>query len=146
MAAKLDGQDDNMNTADDDDLDPASPERAVRQTRIFVAMMTGERTPEQEIVIRNVSSTGMGGQARECPPQQGEQVTVTMASLGPIVGVVAWVRGDRFGLQLSTPIEPSQLNFSGKDWTLVAPREEPGRKHDPYKVAGRPWRPGLKTR
>ena len=135
-----------MNTTDDDDFDQASPERAVRQSRIFVATMTGERTPEQEIVIRNVSGTGMGGQARGCPPQQGEQVTVTIGSLAPLVGVVAWVRGDRFGLQLSTPIEPSQLNFSGKDWTLVVPRNEPGPRHDPYKVTGRPWRPGLKTR
>ena len=96
-------------------------DREYRTTNILLAEMKGERTPNQRIVIRNVSARGLGARAQQQPPALGESVIVISDKLGELGGVVKWVRGDRFGLHLAVPLKANEIDRLGSEWSEARP-------------------------
>ena len=97
------------------------PPRELRITSISVAQMRGAYTPSQRIVIRNLSAGGLGARAQIQPPGVGETVIITIERLGDLKAVVKWVRGDKFGLTLSSRLTAAELEQIYGDWSEVKP-------------------------
>ncbi len=91
---------------------PASPppdeKRQPRQSRLVKAALACTRLGQFDVTIRNVSETGIGGQAPTAL-HIGERVTVFLPGHKPMLGSVRWVAGTRFGIQTDRPVETSQL-------------------------------------
>src|SRR6185503_4667954 len=95
--------------------------REHRTTSISLAQMTGDRTPGQGIIVRNVSAQGIGARAQQQPPAVGETVVVISDKLGEFSAVVKWVRGDRFGLHLVEPLKASDIDRLDSEWSEARP-------------------------
>src|SRR5579862_3982489 len=79
--------------------------RQPRQCRLAGAQMCVERLPPQDIIVRNISSRGAGAASRGQPPLADETVSIRFANGQSIVGVVKWVDGQSFGIELSRDID-----------------------------------------
>lgn len=55
---------------------------------------------EQDVVVENVSSSGVLAQARTVGPPVGEMVTLHLTPDQALWGVVRWVEGLRFGVEV----------------------------------------------
>jgi hypothetical protein len=100
--------------------------------------MHSERLAEQTIIVRNLSSRGIGARAKGTLPMEGEEVFLQFNGR-EIVGRVRWVLGDRFGIHLRDPIDRDMLV------SKESQPETPGfHVFDGFKPVERPWRPGLK--
>lgn len=82
---------------------------APRLTGSYSAILHGTKTGAQPIVIRNLSSKGMGAQARTKTPVLGERVVITIDSLGEMKAMVKWVSRDLFGLHLFSSLSKAKL-------------------------------------
>lgn len=60
-------------------------------------------------MIRNVSENGVGGTAPVRPLRHGESVTIVFFDDLMVEGVVAWVDGEKFGVQLRNNLDLSIL-------------------------------------
>jgi hypothetical protein len=91
---------------------PASPppdeQRQPRQSRLVKAALACTRLGQFDVTIRNVSETGIGGQAPGAL-HIGERITVFLPGHEPMLGTVRWVAGNRFGIQTDRPVEASRL-------------------------------------
>ena len=103
-------------------------------------------TPEQRIVVRDISSQGIGARATGTPPAAGERVSLYLSQGRLLTGRVRWVRGDRFGVLLDATIDPNAFLGSGGSWEVVEQKFPPGHVYDQFKPVGRAYRPGLKAR
>ena len=87
---------------------PASPppdeKRQPRQSRLVKAALACTRLGKFDVTIRNVSETGIGGQAPGAL-HIGERITVFLPGHEPMLGTVRWVAGTRFGIQTDRPVE-----------------------------------------
>lgn len=61
---------------------------------------------QSSVVVMNLSARGLGGRSG-FDLKAGTPVTIGLASVGTVSAIVAWARGNRFGLQLSSPIDPT---------------------------------------
>lgn len=117
------------------------PERDKRSNHILTATLRSERLTEKTIIVRNLSSRGIGARARGLLPIEGEEVFLLLDNQ-ELVGRVRWVRGDKFGIYLRDPIDnPDESRIS--PWPL---REEakPGfQVADRFKPVEKAWRPRL---
>ena len=92
---------------------PASPpppdeQRQPRQSRLVKAALACSRLGQFDVTIRNVSETGIGGQAPGAL-HNGERMTVFLPGHEPMLGTVRWVAGNRFGIETDRPVETSRL-------------------------------------
>ncbi|WP_439569296.1 PilZ domain-containing protein [Sphingopyxis sp.] len=91
---------------------PASPppneKRQPRQSRLVKAALACARLGQFDVTIRNVSETGIGGQAPGAL-NIGERITVFLPGHEPMLGTVRWVAGNRFGIETDRPVETSRL-------------------------------------
>lgn len=85
------------------------------------AMLQGDVTPSQSIVIRNLSCDGIGAKAEGKTPMLGETVVVTIETLGEFNAMVKWVSRDLFGLHLISSLSSSQLEAIRDIWNSVLP-------------------------
>lgn len=83
--------------------------RAQRQPRIVRARLVHRDGEVQDIVIRNVSETGLGASARGPAPVRGERVTVVLPGDQEVTGIVRWFGGHTFGMQLDCPLDLEAL-------------------------------------
>ena len=83
--------------------------REVRQPRIIRARLIHRDGEVQDIVIRNVSHTGLGASARGPAPVRGERVAVVLPGEQEVTGIVRWYGGHTFGMQLDTPLDLEAL-------------------------------------
>lgn len=94
-------------------MEPVQPTgqitREVRQPRIVRARLLHRDGEIQEIVIRNVSPTGLGASARGPAPVRGERVAIVLPGDQEVTGLVRWFSGHTFGLQLDTPLDLDAL-------------------------------------
>lgn len=72
--------------------------------------LTGVHTPEQPIVIRDLSPRGLGARVLGKSPELGERVVVTIDTLGEVKAMVKWVSRDLFGLHFSRSLSRAQLD------------------------------------
>ena len=87
---------------------PPDEKRQPRQSRLVKAALACTRLGKFDVTIRNVSETGIGGQAPGAL-HIGERITVFLPGHEPMLGTVRWVAGHRFGIQTDRPVEASRL-------------------------------------
>lgn len=87
---------------------PPDEQRQPRQSRLVKAALACTRLGQFDVTIRNVSETGIGGQAPGAL-HIGERITVFLPGHEPMLGTVRWVAGNRFGIQTDRPVEASRL-------------------------------------
>lgn len=93
--------------------------RTARTARMFSGTLRGEGIPPQNIVVRNLSPTGLSARSNATPPPVGTAVILALGAFDDVDATVLWVRAERFGVQFATEIDPSLYNFAGHDWTAL---------------------------
>jgi hypothetical protein len=83
--------------------------RDTRQPRIVSARLVLRSGEQQDIVVRNISSTGLGARTKGAAPARGEQVTVILPGNQVLTGTVRWFTRNAFGLELDAPLAPEAL-------------------------------------
>lgn len=83
--------------------------REQRQPRIIRARLIHRDGEVQDIVIRNVSPTGLGASARGPAPVRGEHILVVLPGEQEVTGIVRWYGGHTFGMQLDQPLDLAAL-------------------------------------
>lgn len=86
----------------------SAEQRQPRQSRLVKAALACARLGQFDVTVRNVSETGIGGQA-PCPLHIGERITVFLPGHDPMLGTVRWVAGNRFGIETDKAIEATRL-------------------------------------
>lgn len=78
---------------------------------------------EHRIKVRNLSSGGMMGEGR-VRISRGMLVEVNIRNIGWVVGAIAWVQDDRFGVAFRDEIDPKRARepVVGKGDEFNAPR------------------------
>lgn len=87
-------------------------QREVRQPRIVRARLLHRDGEVQDIVIRNVSQTGLGASAKGPAPVRGEHVAIILPGEQEVTGKVRWFGGHTFGVQLDTPLDLEALSLA----------------------------------
>jgi len=91
--------------------------RTVRQAERFAhscrAVLSSQRIPHREVIIRDASEYGLGGRGAMLVP--GEHLRVFAEKIGDFDAVVKWARGDSFGLQVDRPVDLTLLDAAGQD-------------------------------
>lgn len=117
--------------------------RDERRGHILTATMYNKRLREQTIIIRNMSSRGIGARTRDILPMEGEEVFVLLDG-HELVGRVRWVQGDRFGIYLRDPIDrPDQRKSPWPSRDMVKARFQ---VPDRFKPVEKAWRPSVSGR
>jgi hypothetical protein len=75
------------------------PRRRDHVTRIKLR----EGRDANDVVVQNVSVTGFSAVAVGRPPARGEAVCALLPDGGEVWGIVRWVEGDAFGVELESP-------------------------------------------
>lgn len=119
--------------------DPAE-KRQPRQSRLVKATLEAERFGTFDVTIRNVSQTGIGGQA-PCALTRGERLTVHLPGYRPMMGTVRWVVDQRFGIETDEEIRVEQLRAAHGGGVPSADRSVEFRIIPPPKDVAK--RPGL---
>lgn len=87
---------------------PPPDKRQPRQSRLVKAELACPRLGKFDATIRNVSETGLGGQAPH-GLNIGERMTVFLPGHDPMMGTVRWVADKRFGLETDKPVDTTRL-------------------------------------
>ena len=87
---------------------PPSEQRQPRQSRLVKASLGCQRLGRFDVTIRNVSETGIGGQA-PAALNLGERITLFLPGHDPMLGTVRWVVDKRFGIETDRAIDTSLL-------------------------------------
>lgn len=97
--------------------------RTARQAERFAhtcrAVLSSQRIPHREVTIRDASEFGLGGRGAMLVP--GEQLRVFTDKIGDFDAVVAWARGDSFGLHVSQRVELALLDASAAEEDVINP-------------------------
>lgn len=87
---------------------PTGPDSDPRQQR-FHRLIRGELSsangPTREIMVRNISASGLGGTSKGAPVARGEQVMIALPRIGAIAGTVCWSKGATFGVKLAGALD-----------------------------------------
>ena len=96
-----------------------------RDSLLLMASMRVERSgPGYRIKIRNLSAGGMMAEGEDIEVGCGAQVMVELRNIGTVVGSVAWVQGNRFGVAFVDEIDPklARAPISTGPADLASPR------------------------
>lgn len=105
-----------------------------RHRRLLKAQMRHPRLGMIDILVRDVSEQGVGGKCMS-DIAAGEKVVIYMADGTPAAGTIAWRKGQGFGVQLDSSIDPA----------LVKSPPQPDSPVSTHEVA-RPFRPTVSTK
>ena len=83
--------------------------RAVDRDSLFLMadLVFENGLPEARVKVRNLSAGGMMVEG-ELWLKRGTRVAATLRNIGPVAGVVVWVRGTKFGVAFEQEIDPRQ--------------------------------------
>lgn len=77
-----------------------------RDSLFLLATVQIEQQSEQHRVrVRNLSDGGMMAEAAKIRVQRGHRVVVDLRNIGEVMGSVAWVQDDRFGIAFDAEID-----------------------------------------
>lgn len=96
------------------DASAAADKRQPRQSRLVKAALGCARLGQFDVTIRNVSTTGIGGQGPHML-HIGERLTVYLPGHDPMMGTVRWVVDRRFGIETATAVHPERLRGAQGD-------------------------------
>jgi len=125
--------------------DPAAAGRETRSRMLLRARMFSDSMPEQDILIRNASLKGIGAVASRRAPQLEEAVYLVLPDGEELLGMVRWVDGKIFGVELDEAIDMSLLKSTTQhrneeiakaiDWMVEMhfnpPKQEDAAEQDP---------------
>lgn len=83
----------------------AISEREPRTRRLLRGRLWCQATGEQDALIRNLSTRGLGGSVATTPLAAGADVVVTLLPGMSVTGVVRWADGKAFGVRLSQVLD-----------------------------------------
>ena len=118
----------------------AAEKRQPRQSRLVKATLACARFGQFDVTIRNVSQTGIGGQAPHAL-NLGERMTLFLPGHDPMMGTVRWVADRRFGIETDAEIFPGRFRAAQGDTLVAADSHADFQIIPPPKTPG--WRPGL---
>jgi hypothetical protein len=118
----------------------AAEKRQPRQSRLVKAALACARFGQFDVTVRNVSQTGIGGQAPHAL-NLGERITLFLPGHDPMLGTVRWVVDRRFGIETDTEIFPDRLRAAHSDNLVTADSHADFQIVPPPKMSA--WRPGL---
>jgi hypothetical protein len=85
------------------------PRRAERERRLIRGVILRPSGAREEILVRNLSSGGLGATTRGCVPFPGEAVDIALPQGSVLTGTVRWVDGMAFGVAFSHMIDAQAL-------------------------------------
>ncbi len=83
--------------------------RETRERRLLRGVMRTERLPAFEVVIRNISASGLCATCRDLAPLVGETAEIQLPDGRTVGAVTRWVTGQVFGIAFDVPIDLESL-------------------------------------
>ena len=114
-------------------------QREARERRMIRGQLRCERLGTIDVLIRNVSSHGLGATCRCLPPMPGEAVMVRMPDAQVISGTVRWVEDQSFGIVLDEPFDIAALNSALQQMKAIAEKNARWEVKGKHKVST--WQP-----
>lgn len=99
-----------MTSVDKSSFRPTPNLRARRRRTLVKVELHNAQNELQDIMVQDVSSTGLRATARNAPPQQDEMVTVKLPDSKVLWGLVRWVDGKQFGVEFDVSASPVDLS------------------------------------
>ncbi|MCB2060167.1 MAG: PilZ domain-containing protein [Novosphingobium sp.] len=96
-----------MRSVDKSSFRPTPNLRARRRRTLVKVELHNSRNELQDIMVQDVSFTGLRATARNTPPQPDEMVTVRMPDSQVLWGLVRWVDGNQFGVEFDVSSSPA---------------------------------------
>lgn len=83
--------------------------RIVNRDSLFLmsGLVFEDGRPEARVKVRNLSAGGMMIEG-DLRMKRGTRLAVTLRNIGPVAGVVVWVRAPRFGIAFEEEIDPKR--------------------------------------
>jgi len=120
--------------------------RKRRSSRIIRGTLITPSGHECELLIRNVSSHGLGAKtAAQIDLKIGDDVIVQLPNVGRIAGTVRWIGNGSFGIETSKEIDADLLLFGGDERSLV-PKTEAYNVPEAFQPTTDTRRPGFGKR
>lgn len=97
-------------TIADPPVDTDKRSNSNRPKRLIKIHISNERISQVDAILRNVTERGAGIEL-QTELEQGERVWITIKTIQPISGTVAWSKQHKAGLQFDEPIDLSMLKI-----------------------------------
>ena len=88
-----------MSFVDSSAFKPTPNFRARRKRALVRVQLYNARNELQDVMVINISSTGIRATARMTPPEKDEVITVHLPDSTQLWGIVRWVDGKEFGVE-----------------------------------------------
>lgn len=92
--------------------------RTIDRDSLFLMadLVFADGRPEARVKVRNLSAGGMMIEG-DLRMKRGTRLAVTLRNIGPVAGVVVWVRTPKFGIAFEEEIDPrlARTDVSGGD-------------------------------
>ncbi|MCH7628081.1 MAG: hypothetical protein IH997_05110 [Proteobacteria bacterium] len=79
---------------------PTPVPRLRRRKLLARVVLTQADGAQRAVVVENVSASGIQASCGEGAPPVGAQVTLALPGMAPLWGVVRWIQGRRFGIEI----------------------------------------------
>jgi len=77
-----------------------------RDSLFLLATVRIEQKPDlHRVRVRNLSDGGMMAEGNKVPVQRGHRVCVELRNVGEVMGSVAWVQDNRFGISFEVEVD-----------------------------------------
>jgi hypothetical protein len=98
-------------------------ERPKRTALLTKTELCGEQSTLGKVRVRNLSAKGLGG-VTDAFLEPGQNISIVLRGIGSVSGHVAWVKGDKFGMEFDKTIDIDRLVMPIADAdTLMAAKE-----------------------
>ena len=85
-----------------------------RSSRLMRGVMELPDEKSHDILIRNISSHGIGAKFSGEMLQVGTPVTVEITTLGEFSGTIRWHNEGRIGIELAEELDPAAVHFGSE--------------------------------
>ncbi len=72
---------------------------------LLATLQIEQQTEQHRVRVRNLSDGGMMAEAPKMRVQRGDRVLIGLRNIGDVMGSVAWVQDDRFGIAFDEEID-----------------------------------------
>jgi hypothetical protein len=81
--------------------------RSVARDSLFLlaTVRIEQKSDLHRVRVRNLSDGGMMAEGANVPVQRGHRVAVELRNIGEVMGSVAWVQDNRFGIAFEVEVE-----------------------------------------
>jgi hypothetical protein len=87
--------------------------------------------------VRNLSAKGLGG-VTDAHLEPGQNISIILRGIGLVAGHVAWVKGDRFGMEFDEIISVERISMPDTNMLVAAQGFHVADRFQPNEDAKRP--------